>query len=328
MFVDAANALRYPPINGTDAGTLGGDALTAAEVRTLLDEALGVANRARAQIRQPLSTPARVTISVVDTNGAILGMARTRDAPIFGADVSLQKARTAALFSSAGTDVFLRNLPDALYIGPGRFSVIGDYVDALQAFTGMPNALVTGDFAFSDRAGGNLARPFYPDGILAAQPGPLSKPRGEWSVFSTGLQLDLSINAILQHVLFLLGAAPDVGQNCAGVALAADLTLLPPTVSVPKAANGLQIFPGSVPVYRGNTLIGGIGVSGDGVDQDDMIGFLGLHNAGETLGGAINNAPPEIRADRLKPQGERLRYIQCPQAPFIDSDEQNVCAGK
>ena len=328
VFVDAANGLRYPPIDGTDAGTLGGASFAAAEVRALLDSALAVANRARAQIRRPLGTPARVTISVVDTNGAILGMARTRDAPVFGADVSLQKARTAALFSAAGTDVFLRDLPDALYIAPGRFSVIGDYVDALAAFTGIPTVLATGEFAFSDRAGGNLSRPFYPDGILDAQPGPLSKPRGEWSVFSSGLQLDLSINAVLQHVLFLLGAAPDVGQNCAGVALGGDLSLLPPTVTVPKAANGLQIFPGSVPVYRGNTLIGGIGVSGDGVDQDDMIAFLGLHNAGEALGGAINNAPPEIRADRLKPQGERLRYIQCPQAPFVDSDEQNVCAGK
>jgi len=30
----------------------------------------------------------------------------------------------------------------------------------------------------------------------------------------------------------------------------------------------------------------------------------------------------------LKPQGERLRYIQCPQAPFLDSDETNPCEGK
>jgi hypothetical protein len=35
-----------------------------------------------------------------------------------------------------------------------------------------------------------------------------------------------------------------------------------------------------------------------------------------------------MRADRLSPQGTRLRYVQCPQAPFLGSDEQNVCAGK
>ncbi len=64
-------------------------------------------------------------------------------------------------------------------------------------------------------------------------------------------------------------------------------------------ANGLQIFPGSVPIYRGDTLVGGIGVSGDGVDQDDMISFLGLHNAGEVIGNGIGNAPIELRADTL-----------------------------
>jgi uncharacterized protein GlcG (DUF336 family) len=329
VFVDENNALRFPPQAGTDGGVLGAAVLTQDEVRTLIDSALAVANRARAQIRRPLGSQARVTVSVVDTSGAILGMARTRDAPVFGADVSLQKARTATLFSNAGTDVFLQNLPDALYLAPARLSVIGDYVSAAQAFIGKPDALVTGDFAFSDRAGGNLSRPFYPDGIKGAQPGPFSKPPGEWSPFSTGLQLDLSVNAILQHVLFLLGVSPvDVGQNCAGVDVNPDLSIDPPTVTELKAANGLQIFPGSVPIYRGNTLIGGIGVSGDGVDQDDMIAFLGLHNAGESLGGTINNAPPEIRADRLQPQGERLRYIQCPQAPFIDSDEQDPCVGK
>ena len=40
-------------------------------------------------------------MSVVDTNGEILGVARTPDGPIFGTDVSLQKARTAMFFSSA-----------------------------------------------------------------------------------------------------------------------------------------------------------------------------------------------------------------------------------
>ena len=36
----------------------------------------------------------------------------------------------------------------------------------------------------------------------------------------------------------------------------------------------------------------------------------------------------EIRADNLKPKGERLRYIQCPQTPYIGSSENFVCEGK
>jgi hypothetical protein len=77
-------------------------------------------------------------------------------------------------------------------------------------------------------------------------------------------------------------------------------------------------------------LVGGIGISGDGVDQDDMIALLGAHNAGVALNGAIGNAPPAIRADRIELPGqpERLRYVSCPQAPFIDTNEDDVCDGK
>jgi large subunit ribosomal protein L22 len=41
----------------------------------------------------PLGSPAQVTISVADTQGAIVGLVRTPDAPVFGIDVSAQKAR-------------------------------------------------------------------------------------------------------------------------------------------------------------------------------------------------------------------------------------------
>lgn len=321
LFVDGDNNNRYPPRAGTDGGQTGGAALTQAEVRQLLSSAIAVANRARAQIRRPIGTPARVTVSVVDSQGEVLGMLRSRDAPVFGADVSLQKARTATLFSSRDAADFFRGIttptqyvnPD---LSPKTQVMIGDYVEAAQTFIG-PQALSDGT-AFSDRAGGNLSRPFYPDGIRGNPHGPFSKSiaGNEWSVFSTGMQLDLSLNSILQHVLFSLGATDqDVGPNCVAS-------------GAPRIANGTQIFPGSVPIYRGDTLVGGIGVSGDGVDQDDMIAFLGVHEAGEAMGGAINNAPKALRADRLQPGGERLRYIQCPQTPYIDSDEQQVCAGK
>ena len=97
-----------------------------------------------------------------------------------------------------------------------------------------------------------------------------------------------------------------------------------------RLGNGVQIFPGSVPIYRGSQLVGGIGVSGDGIDQDDMISFLGLHQAGLRLG-AIGNADPANRADQIVVpvgQGVRLRYVNCPFAPFLGSTEQNVCQGK
>jgi hypothetical protein len=58
-----------------------------------------------------------------------------------------------------------------------------------------------------------------------------------------------------------------------------------------------------------------------------MMAFLGLHDAGVLLGTGIGNAPPEQRADQLTPDGYRLRYVQCPQNPFVKSTEENVCEG-
>ena len=325
VLVDAANSERFRPLAGTD----GVAALTAIEVQSILSEALQLANQARAQIRRPAGTPARVSISVVDSNGVILGIVRGRDAPVFGTDVSLQKARTAAFFSSASAATLLAGVPAATYLDGGlvvlRDEPLAQYVTAVQNFLALPTALTDGAVAFSDRAGGNLSRPFFPDGVTGNPAGPFSKPAGEWSPFSTGLQLDLVYNALIQHVGFTLALVPDVPMNCTGIDGFDDAFAVAGVI--PQLANGTQIFPGSVPIYRGTQLVGAIGVSGDGVDQDDMIAFLGLHRAGISLGG-FGNAANQMRADTLTPQGIRLRYINCPITPFIDNDDQNVCEGK
>ena len=306
VLVDSANANRYPVRAGTDG------LLLASEVNTLAAEALKVANRARAQIRRPLGSQAQVTVAIVDTTGEVLAVVRTPDAPVFGTDVSLQKARTALLFSHPNTATDLAALPPANYLGAGgnpvaAFRTFPQYLTATRQFLGDATALANGQ-AYSNRAVGNLARPFFPDGISGGEPGPFSTPYGNWSPFHLGLQLDLSYNAIV---------AAATGSSAVGC------------TGLNRARNGIQIFPGSVPIYRGTTLIGAIGVSGDGVDQDDMIAFLGLGNASRVLNNAIGNAPQAIRADNLQPRGigSRLRYVQCPQAPFNDSSEQNVCEG-
>lgn len=325
VLVDNANAERFRPLAGTD----GASALAAAEVLAILRQALAVANRSRAQIRQPSGSPARVTISVVDSNGVILGIVRSRDAPLFGIDVSLQKARTAAFFSSSAAAASLGGVPDATYLDGGlavlRKEPLSQYVSAVRSFLGLPTALADGAIAFSDRAGGNLSRPYYPDGVTGNAEGPFSKPQGEWSPFSTGLQLDLVYNAIVQHVGFVSNLVADVPTNCTGVD-GFDNNFATSGV-IPALANGTQIFPGSVPIYRGSQLVGGIGVSGDGVDQDDMIAFLGVHEAAQQ-GGGFSNAASAIRADTLVPQGTRLRYVNCPVTPYLNSDEQNVCDNK
>lgn len=307
---------RFPAIAGTD----GANALTAAEVRALLEEAFLVQRQARAQLRieGPGEAEARAqnTISVVDTNGRILGLVRGPDALPDAIDAVPQKARTTVFFASASAGAYL------LANGDAR---VRAFVPAVRTFLGDPNAL-TGQTAFSLRAIGNLARPWFPDGQLGQPPGPLSVPIEQFNIFSTGLQSRLIDQDILNHINFILNPLilNDVPQSC---------TQSPPLApNFNRLNNGITIFAGGVPIYRNGVLVGAIAASGDGNDQSDMIAFLGLHNAGIRLGGAITNAPVAIRSDRVNvplPQGSsNLRYIRCPFAPFVGTNDQNVCDGK
>jgi uncharacterized protein GlcG (DUF336 family) len=309
---NGAGANRFPIRGGTDAGDVA-QPLTAAEARAILEDAFAVMSRARAQIRQPLDSRAQVSISVVDTRGEVLGVVRAPDAPLFGIDVSLQKARTATFFSGSYAASDLSADPSA---------DVRAFVGKVRTFLADPAAL-TGTIAFADRSGGNLSRPYFPDGEVGTANGPLSRPIAQFNPFSTGLQSALVIRNLAEHLAYVTGAsATDTAQAC---------TFLPNAAPGRKRLeNGIQIFPGSVPIYRGTTLVGGVGVSGDGIDQDDMVSFLGLNNAGARLGG-FGNAPPAIRADRIVVnvggRMVRLRYVSCPFAPFLDSAEQNVCQG-
>ena len=143
-----------------------------------------------------------------------------------------------------------------------------------------------GSIAFTDRAIGFLHRPFFPDGINNTQAGPFSTPIAQWSVFNVGLQLDL-IKTNFQAAI--------VGANV-------------PCTSIPSLPNGIQIFPGSVPLYKNGVLVGGIGISGDGVDQDDII----------CAGGGNGFSPaPEIRSDQFFVRGVRLPFLKFPRSPNL-----------
>lgn len=325
---DGAGNNRYPPRAAIDGAAVTAP-LSQAEVRTIIEEAFAIMTDARAQIRRPLGSRAQVSISVVDSYGTILGIVRSPDAPIFGTDVSLQKARTATFFSNpnAASDLLGARRSAVIAVSSAPNPEVSDHVNAVRTFLNDPAAL-TGTKAFADRSGGNLSRPYFPDGEVGTPHGPLSRSITEWSPFATGLQEDLIRDNILEHATFILTNAPstsDTKQRC---------TFLPDISAVPnqnRLQNGIQIFPGSVPIYKNGELVGGIGVSGDGIDQDDMISFLGVHNAGIKLG-TLGNAPVDIRADTITVpvNGEdiRLRYVSCPFAPFLDSNEQNPCQGK
>ena len=302
-------AIRFPPTAGSN--------LTQAEVQNILVEGMKIANRARAQIRIPLGAAAQVTVSVVDTSGGVLGLVRSSDAPIFGTDVSVQKARSALAFSSPEA------LTDFTSIDGGTHAAFANAMDTF--FTQRANVL-DGSAAFSARAIGNVHRPYFPDGEEGTPAGPLSSPLASWSPFNVGFQL----NIVATKVFATLGVAtravlggdqfaPDPSQTCV------DNTNIP-AGRQGRFANGLQIFPGGFPIYKGNTLVGAIGVSGDGVDQDDMVGYLGVINGAAAVGSTMRPFPSTVlTANELSNSGEFLKYVQCPQTPFNDSSEQNVC---
>jgi uncharacterized protein GlcG (DUF336 family) len=76
----------------------------------------------------------------------------------------------------------------------------------------------------------------------------------------------------------------------------------PPNVN----KSGIVFFPGSTGLYLNGVLVGGLGVSGDGVDQDDYV----------TNGGAAGfEAPTNIRADQISINGVRLPYFKFPRNP-------------
>jgi uncharacterized protein GlcG (DUF336 family) len=74
----------------------------------------------------------------------------------------------------------------------------------------------------------------------------------------------------------------------------------------PNLPNGITIFPGGFPLYRNGALVGAIGISGDGVDQDDIIGISGA---------ALYPPKRHTRADRYTYRGARLPYVKFPRDP-------------
>ena len=267
-------SLRFP--------TVAGSALTAAEVTQILGAAADISNRARAGIRQPLGSNARVTIAVVDTDGRVLGIFRQLDAPVFGLDVSVQKARSSNFFA---------RFDAAAKLTAAGF---GSYVTRASA----DSLALNGSIAFSDRGLGFLHRPLFPDGINGTQAGPFSSLLADWSPFNNGLQLDLIRTALVSPPPMCVTSGRmkrEMFPPC-------------PCTTISEIKNGLQIFAGGIPLYRGSTLVGAIGVSGDGIDQDDLI----------AAGGANLFAPPDaIRSDKFFVRGVRLPFLKFPARPFL-----------
>ncbi|HTS30679.1 MAG TPA: heme-binding protein [Bryobacteraceae bacterium] len=121
--------------------------------------------------------------------------------------------------------------------------------------------------AVTNRTIGFGSQPFFPSGIFNSQPGPF---------YNTLYNFDTANPCTQGH------QAPNNNQS------------------------GIVFFPGSAPLYRNGVMVGGLGVSGDGVEQDDFV----------TNGGTVGyEAPVGIRADQVIIRSVRLPYFKFPRNP-------------
>ena len=146
---------------------------------------------------------------------------------------------------------------------------------ALMNGAGLPSGVVgtDGEFgvAVTTRTFAFLTQPFHPPGIQSSntQPGPL---------------FDLAAQNADPAQWMSMGNAPPA----------------------PGLQSGIIFFPGASPLYKNGQLIGGLGVSGDGVEQDDFV------TAGAWVG---FEAPAAIRADQFSFNGVLHPFFKFPQLP-------------
>jgi uncharacterized protein GlcG (DUF336 family) len=246
-----------------------GVGVSAADVVNIIAAGIQQADQTRAAIRLPLDSRTRMVFAVTDLTGNILGLYRMPDATVFSIDVAVAKARNVAY-----------------YADPTQLQPIDN--------PGVPPGT-----AFTNRTFRYLAEPRFPEGIDGDPPGPFSILNDGGADLVTARQIGPPLPAsAFQSVLGYDAFHPETNFRQAGNL---------------ANQNGVVFFPGSAPLYRdtpdGNAgvVIGGFGVSGDGVDQDDVVTFAGSNGYG------VPNAL--LRADEVFVRGVRLPYQKFNRSP-------------
>ena len=169
-----------------------------------------------------------------------------------------------------GTLIGLRRMPDATVFS---VDVAATKARNMAYFNGTQRTMADLDqvplgTAVTNRTISFGAMPLFPPGIDGSQQGPF---------------FDLYLNDTKNPCSQGLGGGLSSGNN-----------------------SGIVFFPGSTGLFRNGVLVAGLGVSGDGVDQDDYV----------TSGGATGfQAPTNIRADQIFIRNVRLPYFKFPRDP-------------
>jgi uncharacterized protein GlcG (DUF336 family) len=208
--------------------------------------------------------------------------------------------RTRMVFAVTDTNgevLGMYRMDDATYfsfdVAVAKARNMAYYADA-TALNPADQVLTKKGIAFTSRTVRFLVEPRYPSGVDGSRPGPfsiLNEPSiNPKNAENLGAAAPASaFNTVLGYDSFNIG------------------TNFHDTSSPSENQNGVIFFPGSAALYKGGVLVGGLGVSGDGVDQDDVV----------TTAAAKGFMPPtSLRADQYTYRGVRLPYTKFLRNPY------------
>ncbi len=194
-----------------------------------------------------------------------------------------------AVTDTAGNLLGLYRMPDApvfsINVAVSKARNVAYYNDPAQLKTVDKLDGIPAGTAFTARTFRYLALPRFPEGIDG-------QPPGVWSTLNDP------------------GFDPNTGLNTgAPVPISAFTSTLGfdsfhPNTNFHKSganASGIVFFPGSSGVYINGKLVGGFGVSGDGVDEDDVVTSAGIRSF---------DPPKAIMVDNFYYRGVRLPYFK------------------
>jgi uncharacterized protein GlcG (DUF336 family) len=251
-----------------------GSGLTAQDVEDIINRGVAEALQIRAAIRLPLDSTTRMVFSVTDLDGNVLGLYRMSDATIFSIDVAVAKARNVAYYADP---------------------------TALQPQDRLPQVPL--GTAFTSRTFRYLTLPRFPEGIANNAPGP----------FST-----LNDPGVLRTGRVSVSLPPASYVSVQGYDAFYPATNFHDPENIANQ-NGVVFFPGSTPLYKDldgdgvRELVGGLGVSGDGVDQDDDVTYVAAQG--------YTNPASIPRADQVKVRDVRLPFIKFNRQPKVPRDQ-------
>jgi uncharacterized protein GlcG (DUF336 family) len=236
-------------------------------------------------------TAAQVT-QIIDQGIATANQTRAQIRTPFGATTRM----VFAVSDSTGALLGLYRMPDAtifsidVAVAKSRNTAYYDNPNLLQPEDQVPG-LPPGT-SLTNRTFRYLALPFFPEGIDGSPPGPFSILNDPGINTADGLNSGPPLPA--SDYTSVLGFA----------AFHPQANFRDPFN--PANQNGVVFFPGSSGVYINQVIVGGFGVSGDGVNQDDFV----------TSNGIMGFGPPDpLRADNFFVRGVRLPYQNFPSNP-------------